>query len=65
MGSLIKELPRFEKHDRSCMLKERLRQALIDQAETGTTTTTKSWPIASNLNRRRQFTALVRHSRPS
>src|SRR5437660_6863780 len=29
MGSLIKELPRFEKHDRSCTLKERLREALI------------------------------------
>jgi hypothetical protein len=41
MGSLIKELPRFEKHDRSCMLKERLRQALIDQAETGNPTTYK------------------------
>src|SRR5712692_9857844 len=25
--SLIKELPRFEEHDWSCMLKERLRQA--------------------------------------
>ena len=33
MELLIKELPRFEKHDRSCMLKERLRQALIS-AET-------------------------------
>src|SRR5712691_6589561 len=33
MESLIKELPWFEKHDRSCMLKERLRQALIS-AET-------------------------------
>jgi hypothetical protein len=41
MGSLIKELPRFEKHDRSCMLKERLRQALIDQAQTGNPTTYK------------------------
>jgi hypothetical protein len=37
--SLIKELPWFEKHDRSCMLKERLRQALIDQAQTGNPTT--------------------------
>ncbi len=32
MGSLIKELPRFEKHDRSCMLKKRLRQALVKKA---------------------------------
>ena len=37
----MKELPRIEKHDWSCMLKERLRQALIDQAQTGTTTTYK------------------------
>jgi hypothetical protein len=41
VGSLIKDLPRFEKHDRSCMLKERLRQALIDQAQTGNPTTYK------------------------
>src|SRR5205809_6133614 len=41
MESLIKELPRFERHDRSCMLKERLRQALIDQAEAGNPTTYK------------------------
>src|SRR5258705_2823696 len=39
--SLIKELLRFEEHDWSCVLKERLRQALIDQAQTGTTTTYK------------------------
>jgi hypothetical protein len=32
---------RFEEHDWSCVLKERLRQALIDQAQTGTTTTYK------------------------
>jgi len=41
MDALIKELPRFEKHDRSCVLKERLRQALIDQAQTGHPTTYK------------------------
>jgi hypothetical protein len=37
----MKELLRFEEHDWSCVLKERLRQALIDQAQTGTTTTYK------------------------
>ena len=39
MESLIKELPRFEKHDRSCLLKDRLRLALLDQALTGNPTT--------------------------
>jgi len=39
MESLIKELPRIEEHDWSCVLKERLRQALIDQAQTENPTT--------------------------
>ena len=41
MESLIKELPRIEEHDWSCVLKERLRQALIDQAQTENPTTYK------------------------
>ena len=45
------------------MLKERLRQALIDQAQTGNRRRTKNSPTASDLNRRRQFTASARHSR--
>jgi hypothetical protein len=51
--------------DRRYILKERLRQALIDQAQTGIPTTYKELATASDLNRRRQFTASVRHSRPS
>jgi len=51
--------------DRSCMLKERLRQALIDQAQTGNPTTYDELAGASDLSRRRQFIASVRHSRPS
>src|SRR5258705_13324799 len=46
MRSLIKELPRFEEHDWSRMLKERLRQALIDQPQTGNpTTANQPWGI--------------------
>jgi hypothetical protein len=41
MESLIKELPRIEERDWSCVLRERLRQALIDQAQTGNPTTYK------------------------
>jgi hypothetical protein len=40
MESLIKELPRIEEHDWSWMLKEPLRQALIDQAQTAK----QEWP---------------------
>ena len=66
MGSLIKELPRFEKHDRSCMLKERLRQALIDQAETGNPTTYKELADRLGLEPPQTIHRIgVRHSRPS
>ena len=51
--------------DRRCKLKDRLRQALLDQAQTGKPTTYDELAGASDLSRRRQFIASVRHSRPS
>jgi hypothetical protein len=41
MESLIKELPRIEEHDWSCVLKERLRQALIESGPNRNPTTYK------------------------